>query len=151
MLQSHAYIHSLIVKSCGTCSVKMTNYIHPASLQKQHYRFCSLTIFQEFRAEIKSKFRSGKFSWEDMNIHEATGLLKQLIRELPIPLMTLQHFMAFSLIESRYCQWMFFWPIPHLFCVLHCIYCSRCTLDAICQHFGVYHRKTRMKTLKTVV
>ena len=59
-------------------------------------------FFQQLRLDINQKFRSGKFSWDDMSVHEATGLLKQLLRDLPVPLMTQEYFNAFTLIESRY-------------------------------------------------
>lgn len=57
---------------------------------------------QSLRQEIEEKFPSGRFSWEDMRPHDAAGLLKQFLRDLPIPLLTFQYIDAFAAVQSEF-------------------------------------------------
>ena len=61
-------------------------------------------VLQQLRAEIESKFAAGRFSWESVLPNDAAGLLKQLIRELPIPLLTFDYLDAFAQIDSTSCN-----------------------------------------------
>ena len=62
---------------------------------------CAVTVFQELRAELEDGFENGKFRWEDVRPNDAAGLLKQFLRELPVPLLTLDYLEAFAQVESK--------------------------------------------------
>ena len=69
----------------GFCAVSLTlTYFHPQSL----------------RQEIEDKFKNDKFRWEDVRPNDAAGLLKQFLRDLPIPLLTYEYLEAFAQVES---------------------------------------------------
>ena len=71
------------------------------SLHRRAVQYTIMCVFlQQLRAEIESKFAAGRFSWESVLPNDAAGLLKQLIRELPIPLLTFDYLDAFAQIDS---------------------------------------------------
>ena len=57
---------------------------------------------QSLRQEIEDRFSSGRFSWEDVRPHDASGLLKQFLRDLPTPLLTFQYLEAFAAVQSEF-------------------------------------------------
>lgn len=57
---------------------------------------------QHLRQELEQKFYEERFDWEQVRHNDAAGLLKMFIRELPYPLLTLQHAPAFSAAQSEY-------------------------------------------------
>ena len=57
---------------------------------------------QQLRQEIETKFQGGRFSWEAVLPNDAAGLLKQMLRELPIPLLSFDYLDAFAQIDSKY-------------------------------------------------
>uniref|UniRef100_A0A4W4DMV2 Rho-GAP domain-containing protein n=1 Tax=Electrophorus electricus TaxID=8005 RepID=A0A4W4DMV2_ELEEL len=52
------------------------------------------------RQELETKFYEGSFDWEQVRHNDAAGLLKMFIRELPSPLLTLQHLPAFTAAQN---------------------------------------------------
>ncbi|KAL4649094.1 rho GTPase-activating protein 18 isoform X1 [Arapaima gigas] len=46
--------------------------------------------------ELEVKFYDGTFAWETLKQHDAASLLKLFIRELPYPLLTVEHLSAFT-------------------------------------------------------
>lgn len=57
-------------------------------------------LFQEIQEEIESKFNLGTFSFEGRKPADVAALLKQFLRELPIPLLTREHLPAFASIAD---------------------------------------------------
>lgn len=55
---------------------------------------------KSLRHEIEEKFNSGRFSWDDMRPHDCAGLLKQFLRDLPVPLLTFQYIEAFAAVQK---------------------------------------------------
>uniref|UniRef100_A0AAY4A0Y9 Rho-GAP domain-containing protein n=1 Tax=Denticeps clupeoides TaxID=299321 RepID=A0AAY4A0Y9_9TELE len=66
----------------------------------------SASRVKHLRQELESKFYEDRFDWEQVRHNDAAGLLKMFIRELPHPLLTLQHLPAFTaaqnIISPRY-------------------------------------------------
>ncbi|KAG9347796.1 hypothetical protein JZ751_003811 [Albula glossodonta] len=56
----------------------------------------SASRVKHLRQELESKFYDGQFDWDQVRHNDAAGLLKMFIRELPCPLLTLQHLPAFT-------------------------------------------------------
>uniref|UniRef100_A0A8B9K211 Rho GTPase activating protein 28 n=1 Tax=Astyanax mexicanus TaxID=7994 RepID=A0A8B9K211_ASTMX len=56
----------------------------------------SASRVKHLRQELDTKFYDGSFDWEQVRHNDAAGLLKMFIRELPHPLLTLQHLPAFT-------------------------------------------------------
>ena len=56
---------------------------------------------QTLRQEIEERFPSGRFSWADVRPHDAAGLLKQFLRDLPTPLLSFQYLDAFAAVQSE--------------------------------------------------
>lgn len=54
------------------------------------------------RQELEAKFYNDSFDWEQVRQNDAAGLLKMFIRELPYPLLTLQHLPAFTAAQSEH-------------------------------------------------
>lgn len=52
------------------------------------------------RQELEAKFYDDRFDWEQVRHNDAAGLLKMFIRELPYPLLTLQHLPAFTAVQD---------------------------------------------------
>ena len=57
--------------------------------------------FQHLRQELESKFYEDRFDWDQVRHNDAAGLLKMFIRELPCPLLTLQHLPAFTAVQGE--------------------------------------------------
>ncbi|XP_061111425.1 rho GTPase-activating protein 18-like isoform X1 [Conger conger] len=55
----------------------------------------SASRVKHLRQELETKFYEDRFDWEQVRHNDAAGLLKMFIRELPYPLLTLQHLPAF--------------------------------------------------------
>ncbi|XP_076147130.1 rho GTPase-activating protein 28 isoform X2 [Alosa pseudoharengus] len=60
----------------------------------------SASRVKQLRQELESKFYADGFDWEQVRHNDAAGLLKMFIRELPQPLLTLQHLPAFSAAQN---------------------------------------------------
>lgn len=65
---------------------------------------------QHLRQELEAKFYEDRFDWEQVRHNDAAGLLKMFIRELPYPLLTLQHLPAFIAVLSESSS---SFPLPH--------------------------------------
>ncbi|XP_041468624.1 rho GTPase-activating protein 18-like isoform X2 [Lytechinus variegatus] len=55
---------------------------------------------KQLREEIERDFYDGKFSFEDLRINDAVGLLKQFLREMPTPILTFEYVNAFAMVEK---------------------------------------------------
>uniref|UniRef100_A0A8C9T2F3 Rho GTPase activating protein 28 n=1 Tax=Scleropages formosus TaxID=113540 RepID=A0A8C9T2F3_SCLFO len=60
----------------------------------------SASRVKHLRQELEAKFYEDRFDWEQVRHNDAAGLLKMFIRELPHPLLTLQHLPAFLAVQS---------------------------------------------------
>ncbi|XP_063062818.1 rho GTPase-activating protein 28 isoform X1 [Engraulis encrasicolus] len=60
----------------------------------------SASRVKQLRQELESKFYEDRFDWEQVRHNDAAGLLKMFIRELPQPLLTLQHLPAFAAAQN---------------------------------------------------
>ncbi|KAM4693306.1 rho GTPase-activating protein 18 isoform 2-T2 [Discoglossus pictus] len=49
--------------------------------------------------ELEAKFYEGTFNWETVKQHDAASLLKFFIRELPLPLLTVEYLKAFHSVQ----------------------------------------------------
>ncbi|XP_073431898.1 rho GTPase-activating protein 18 isoform X2 [Dendrobates tinctorius] len=49
--------------------------------------------------ELEAKFNEGTFNWDTVKQHDAASLLKFLIRELPLPLLTVEYMKAFHSVQ----------------------------------------------------
>ncbi|XP_033847181.1 rho GTPase-activating protein 18-like [Periophthalmus magnuspinnatus] len=50
--------------------------------------------------DLESSFYDGRFSWGQLKQHDAASLLKLLIRELPLPLLSAEHLNAFIAVNN---------------------------------------------------
>uniref|UniRef100_A0A8C7L4L8 Rho GTPase activating protein 28 n=1 Tax=Oncorhynchus kisutch TaxID=8019 RepID=A0A8C7L4L8_ONCKI len=64
----------------------------------------SASRVKHLRQELEQKFYEERFDWEQVRHNDAAGLLKMFIRELPYPLLTLQHLPAFAAAQSECTQ-----------------------------------------------
>uniref|UniRef100_A0A3P8YT49 Rho-GAP domain-containing protein n=1 Tax=Esox lucius TaxID=8010 RepID=A0A3P8YT49_ESOLU len=62
--------------------------------------FSVLLLLKHLRQELEQKFYEDRFDWEQVRHNDAAGLLKMFIRELPYPLLTLQHLPAFAAVQN---------------------------------------------------
>ena len=53
---------------------------------------------------MEDQFTSGTFTWEEVRANDAAGLLKQFLRELPIPLLTFEYLEVFARVERKYTE-----------------------------------------------
>ncbi|XP_071804028.1 rho GTPase-activating protein 18-like isoform X1 [Asterias amurensis] len=60
----------------------------------------STARIKQLREEIESAFYDGKFKFEDLRINDVVGLLKQFLRDLPTPILTLDYINAFAMVEK---------------------------------------------------
>ncbi|XP_010894928.2 rho GTPase-activating protein 28 isoform X1 [Esox lucius] len=60
----------------------------------------SASRVKHLRQELEQKFYEDRFDWEQVRHNDAAGLLKMFIRELPYPLLTLQHLPAFAAVQN---------------------------------------------------
>ncbi|XP_071997655.1 rho GTPase-activating protein 18 isoform X1 [Engystomops pustulosus] len=49
--------------------------------------------------ELEGKFNEGTFNWDTVKQHDAASLLKYFIRELPLPLLTVEYMKAFHSVQ----------------------------------------------------
>ncbi|XP_053571502.1 rho GTPase-activating protein 40 isoform X1 [Bombina bombina] len=54
---------------------------------------------KSLQQRLERDFYAGLFSWDDVNPHDASGLLKLFLRELPAPLLTAEYLPAFTAIQ----------------------------------------------------
>lgn len=54
---------------------------------------------KQIRQELEDKFYSGNFNWSDVLPNDCAALLKQFLRELPVPLLTYEYLDAFPQVE----------------------------------------------------
>ncbi|XP_022106871.1 rho GTPase-activating protein 18-like isoform X2 [Acanthaster planci] len=55
---------------------------------------------KQLREEIETLFYEGKFKFEDLRVNDVVGLLKQFLRDLPTPILTLDYINAFAMVEK---------------------------------------------------
>ncbi|XP_064597123.1 rho GTPase-activating protein 18-like [Liolophura sinensis] len=55
---------------------------------------------KQLRQDLEERFYQEDFSWEDVWPNDAAAVLKQLLRELPAPLLTHEYLEAFAQVES---------------------------------------------------
>jgi len=60
----------------------------------------SVSRIRQLKQEINEKFRDEKLVWDEIRPNDAAGLLKQFIRELPTPLLTMEYIDAFAQVEA---------------------------------------------------
>ena len=58
-------------------------------------------VIQSLRHELELQYKRGKLTFAGVNPHDAGALLKQFLRELPIPLLTHDYLEAFRQVESK--------------------------------------------------
>ncbi|KAK6167614.1 hypothetical protein SNE40_021597 [Patella caerulea] len=59
----------------------------------------AVTRVKQLRHDLNEKFYSGHFRWEEFLPHDAAAIMKQFLRELPVPLLTYDYLDAFPQIE----------------------------------------------------
>lgn len=58
--------------------------------------------FQTLRQELEEKFYQGTFMWgPDVTPNDVAALMKQFLRELPVPLLTNEYIDTFAQVESK--------------------------------------------------
>ena len=66
------------------------------------HSFCMCFNFQTLRQELEEKFYQGSFVWgPDVTPNDVAALMKQFLRDLPVPLLTDEHIEAFAQVESK--------------------------------------------------
>ncbi|XP_018093901.1 rho GTPase-activating protein 40 isoform X2 [Xenopus laevis] len=55
---------------------------------------------KNLQQRLEKDFYDGLFSWDDVHPHDASGLLKLFLRELPAPLLTTQNLPAFIAVQN---------------------------------------------------
>eukprot|EP00079_Xenopus_tropicalis_P017933 XP_004918589.1 PREDICTED: rho GTPase-activating protein 40 isoform X1 [Xenopus tropicalis] len=55
---------------------------------------------KNLQQRLEKDFYDGLFSWDDVHPHDASGLLKLFLRELPAPLLTTQYLPAFTAVQN---------------------------------------------------
>ncbi|XP_073411444.1 rho GTPase-activating protein 40 isoform X2 [Dendrobates tinctorius] len=64
-------------------------------------RICgSQTRMKSLQQRLEKNFYAGLFSWDEVNPHDAAGLLKLFLRELPAPLLTAEYLHAFTAVQK---------------------------------------------------
>ncbi|XP_075702943.1 rho GTPase-activating protein 40 [Rhinoderma darwinii] len=64
-------------------------------------RICgSQARMKSLQQRLERNFYAGLFSWDDVNPHDAAGLLKLFLRELPVPLLTAEYLPAFTAVQK---------------------------------------------------
>ncbi|XP_075033687.1 rho GTPase-activating protein 40 isoform X2 [Mixophyes fleayi] len=64
-------------------------------------RICgSQTRMKSLQQNLERNFYAGLFSWDEVNPHDAAGLLKMFLRELPAPLLTAEYLSAFTAVQQ---------------------------------------------------
>ncbi|XP_063311772.1 rho GTPase-activating protein 40 isoform X2 [Pelobates fuscus] len=60
----------------------------------------SQTRIKSLKQCLEQRFYDGLFGWDDVNPHDASGLLKLFLRELPTPLLTSEYLPAFTAVQK---------------------------------------------------
>ncbi|XP_071968254.1 rho GTPase-activating protein 40 isoform X2 [Engystomops pustulosus] len=64
-------------------------------------RICgSQARIKSLQQRLERNFYAGLFSWDEVNPHDAAGLLKLFLRELPAPLLTAEYLPAFTAVQK---------------------------------------------------
>ncbi|XP_044153848.1 rho GTPase-activating protein 40 isoform X2 [Bufo gargarizans] len=64
-------------------------------------RVCgSQARMKSLQQRLEKNFYAGLFSWDEVNPHDAAGLLKLFLRELPAPLLTAEYLPAFAAVQK---------------------------------------------------
>ncbi|XP_066443439.1 rho GTPase-activating protein 40 isoform X2 [Eleutherodactylus coqui] len=64
-------------------------------------RICgSHARMKSLQQRLERNFYAGLFSWDEVNPHDAAGLLKLFLRELPAPLLTAEYLPAFTAVQK---------------------------------------------------
>ncbi|XP_069810108.1 rho GTPase-activating protein 40 isoform X2 [Dendropsophus ebraccatus] len=64
-------------------------------------RICgSQARMKSLQQRLERNFYAGLFSWDEVNPHDAAGLLKLFLRELPSPLLTAEYLPAFTAVQK---------------------------------------------------
>lgn len=64
-------------------------------------RICgSQARMKSLQQRLERNFYAGLFSWDQVNPHDAAGLLKLFLRELPAPLLTAEYLPAFTAVQK---------------------------------------------------
>ncbi|KAM3924005.1 rho GTPase-activating protein 40 [Leptodactylus fuscus] len=64
-------------------------------------RICgSQARMKSLQQRLERNFYAGLFSWDEVNPHDAAGLLKLFLRELPTPLLTAEYLPAFAAVQK---------------------------------------------------
>ncbi|XP_040293624.1 rho GTPase-activating protein 40 isoform X1 [Bufo bufo] len=64
-------------------------------------RVCgSQARMKSLQQRLERNFYAGLFSWDEVNPHDAAGLLKLFLRELPAPLLTAEYLPAFAAVQK---------------------------------------------------
>ncbi|XP_073539894.1 rho GTPase-activating protein 40 isoform X2 [Phyllobates terribilis] len=64
-------------------------------------RICgSQARMKSLQQRLEKNFYAGLFSWDEVNPHDAAGLLKLFLRELPAPLLTAEYLPAFTAVQK---------------------------------------------------
>jgi hypothetical protein len=83
---------------------------HPVSGRNETFTRSLTSVFndvyvcvvQSLRQELEMQYKRGKLELNDsVSVHDAAGLLKQFLRELPNPLLTYEYLEAFRQVESE--------------------------------------------------
>ncbi|XP_010880311.2 rho GTPase-activating protein 40 isoform X2 [Esox lucius] len=60
----------------------------------------SQSRIKKLQQDLEQNFYSGRFSWDEVSPNDAAALLKKFIRELPSPLLTVEHLNTFSAVRD---------------------------------------------------
>jgi len=60
-----------------------------------------MCVCQTLRHELEVQYKRGRLSLANVQSHDAATLLKQFLRELPTPLLTIEYLEAFAQVNSE--------------------------------------------------
>lgn len=100
--------------------------------------------------ELEAKFYDGTFNWDSVKQHDAASLLKLFIRELPLPLLTVEYMKAFHSVQYLPSKKHRLQALNLLVILLPDVY--RDTLKALLEFLQrvIDHREHNKMTLKNV-
>ncbi|CDQ91732.1 unnamed protein product [Oncorhynchus mykiss] len=92
----------LFHKTCTLVCLQLLSKLEQTGLQTEGILRVpgSASRVKHLRQELEQKLYEDRFDWEQVRHNDAAGLLKMFIRELPYPLLTLQHAPAFSAAQN---------------------------------------------------
>ncbi|XP_063816331.1 rho GTPase-activating protein 40 isoform X2 [Pseudophryne corroboree] len=111
-------------------------------------RICgSQTRMKSLQQNLERNFYAGLFSWDDVNPHDAAGLLKMFLRDLPTPLLTTEYLPAFTAVQQISDLKQRLQALNLLIMVLPEV--NRCTLKALLEflHKVASQEKTNLMSL----